>query len=218
MVKFMSRKLDLQDTKNCLYLWRAYKDQQAATILIESNMGLVRTIANKYKSSGLSFEELVSAGREGLFNAINKFDFETRDMEGFSSYIGISIENGIRQELRKYRKHSHVLSFDQPLGQNKDGDELKIEDIIGTDADELMENIISEIKNEALRDALNCLTTREKRIIFLRYGLDDASCKTQEEIAEMFDCSRTSIAKQEARALTKMRHPKNTRKIKDFLD
>ncbi len=214
----MGRKLDLQDIKNCLYLWRIYNDQQAATVLIESNMGLVRTIANKYKSSGLSYDELISAGREGLFNAIRKFDYETRDIEGFSSYIGVSIENGIRQELRKYKKHSHVLSFDQPLGQNKDGDELKIEDIIGTDGEELMETVIDEMKNEALRSALECLTTREKKIIFLRYGLDEAYCKTQEELATMFDCSKATIAKQEAKALTKMRHPKNTRKIKDFLD
>lgn len=214
----MKRKLELQDIKNCLYLWRAYGDQQAATVLIESNMGLVRTIANKYRSNGLSFAELESAGRLGLFNAINKFDFETRDMEGFSSYIGKAIENSIRLELRGYRKHSHVLSFDQPLGQNKDGDELKIEDIVGTDADELMDGVISEMKNEVLREALNCLTTREKRIIFLRYGLDEAYCKTQEELATMFNCSKSTIAKQEAKALTKMRHPKNTRKIKDFLD
>lgn len=212
------KKISLEDTKNCLYLWKAYEDQEAATILIESNMGLVRTIANKYKSSGVPYEDLISAGREGLFNAINKFDFINRSMEGFSSYIGTSIENGIRQELRKFNKHSHVLSFDQPIGHDKDGDELKIEDIIGTDAEEMMETIISELKNEALREALQCLTTREKKIIFLRYGLDDANVKTQDELAEMFDCSRTSIAKQETRALKKMRHPKNTIKLKDYLD
>lgn len=214
----MAGKLDLYDTKKCLYLWQAFGDQEAATLLIESNMGLVKLIANKYKSSGLQYDELVSAGREGLFNAIRKFDYEERPMEGFSSYIGISIENAIRQELRKYNKHSHVLSFDQPLGHNKDGDELRIEDIVGTDEDELMDNVINEIKNEVLRSALQCLTTREKRIIFLRYGLDEAHQKTQEEIAAMFNCSRTLISKQESKALTKMRHPKNTRKIKDFLD
>lgn len=214
----MSRRLTLDETKNCLRLWREYDDEEALELLIICNNGLVKRIAKKYLGTGLTFDELESAGIDGLFNAINKFDYEERAIEGFSSYISIAIENQMKNELRKYKKHSHVLSFDQPIGQNKDGDEMKIEDIVGTDAEQLLEDVISEMKIEIVREALQCLTSREQQIILLRYGLDDKHRKTQEEVAEIFDCSKATIAKQEQKALIKMRHPKNTRKLKDFID
>ncbi len=214
----MGKLLNNDDKLKCLKLWREYHDEEAITILIESNMGLVKSIANKYKGTPLTYDELVSAGRIGLFNAINKFDYINRPIEGFNSYIGISIENGILQDLRKYNKHSHVMSFNQTIGHNKDDEELKLEDVIGTDADELIDNVITEFKNEALREALQCLTSREKQIMFLRYGLDEDSRKTQEEIAQIYNCTKSNISRMENKALIKMRHPKNTRKIKDFLD
>lgn len=144
----------------------------------------------------MSFEELQSVGNEGLLNAINKFDYNERAIEGFSSYISISIENQLKIELRKYNNHIHVLSFDQPIGQNKDGDEMKI---------------------DIVREALQCLTSREQQIILLIYSLDEIHKKTQDEVAEIFGCSKTTIVKQEQKALVKMRHPRNTRKLKDFI-
>ena len=167
---------------------------------------------------GLTFEELQSAGNMGLFNAINKFDYNERAIEGFSSYISIAIDNQMKMELRRYKKHSHVLSFDQPIGQNKNGDEMTIEDLVGTDSEQLIEDVISEIKSDIVREALQCLTSREKQIILLRYGLDEIHKKTQDEVAEIFGCSKTTIVKQEQKALIKMRHPKNTRKLKDFIE
>lgn len=214
----MSRKLTADETRNCLRLWREHADEEALELLIICNNGLVKYIAKKYLGNGLTFDELEAAGIDGLFNAINKFDYEERAIEGFSSYISIAIENQMKNELRKYRKHSHVLSLDQPIGQNKDGDEMKIEDIVGTDAEQLLENVISEMKIEIVREALQCLTSREQQIIFLRYGLDDVHKKTQNEVAEIFGCSKATIAKQEQKALVKMRHPRNTRKLKDFID
>ncbi len=104
----------------------------------------------------LTFEELQSAGNEGLLNAINKFDYNERAIEGFSSYISLAIENQMRMELRKYNKHSHVLSFEQPIGQTKYGDEMK---------------------TDIVREALQCLTSREQQIILLRYGLDEVHKK-----------------------------------------
>lgn len=124
----------------------------------------------------------------------------------------------MKMELRRYKKHSHVLSFDQPIGQNKNGDEMTIEDLVGTDSEQLIEDVISEIKSDIVREALQCLTSREKQIILLRYGLDEIHKKTQDEVAEIFGCSKSTIAKQEQKALIKMRHPKNTRKLKDFIE
>ena len=99
----------------------------------------------------------------------------------------------MKKDLSRYNKHSHVLSFDQPLGHNKDGDEFTIEDLIGTDADQLIDDVISEMKIDIVREALECLTSKEKKIILLRYGLDDAHKKSQDEVAEIFDCSKQLI-------------------------
>lgn len=214
----MTRLLTLEETEKYLKLYREFADEDALTLLVTCNSGLVHFFAKRYLGKGLTYDELVSAGNEGLIKAINKFDYEERDIQGFSTYISVAIENAMKYELRKYHKHSHVLSFEQPLGQNKDGDELTIEDIVGTDAEELMEDVISEMKIDIVREALKSLTSREQQIIFLRYGLDDVHKKTQEEVAQMLRCSQTSIAKQEQKALIKMRHPRNTRKLKDFID
>lgn len=214
----MTRRLSLDETKNCLRAWRELGDEDALEVLTICNGGLVGFFAKKYLGKGLTFEELQSAGNEGLINAINKFNYNEKAIEGFSSYISIAIENQMKMELRKYNKHSHVLSFEQPIGQNKDGDEMKIEDLIGTDAERLIEDVISEMKIDIVREALQCLTSREQQIILLRYGLDEVHKKTQDEVAEIFGCSKATIAKQEQRALVKMRHPRNTRKIKDFIE
>lgn len=214
----MARRLSLDETKKCLKAWKELADKEALEILMMCNEGLVVFLTKKYLGKGLTFEELQSAGNEGLLRAINKFDYNERAIEGFSSYISVSIENQIRMELRKYNKHSHVLSFEKPIGQNKDGKEMKVEDLVGTDAEQLIESVISEIKIDFVRETLQCLTSREQQIILLRYGLDEAHQKTQDEIAEIFGCSRSAIAKQEQKALIKMRHPRNTRKLKDFID
>jgi|GEM_PF-4870412 RNA polymerase sigma factor rpoD1 len=214
----MIRKLSLEETKKCLRAWREFSDKEALEVLMVCNGGLVVFFVKKYLGKGLTFDELKSAGDEGLLRAINKFDYKEREIEKFSSYISVAIENQIRIELKKYNKHSHVLSFDQPIGQNKDGDEMTIEDLIGTDANQLIEDVISEMKIDIVRDALQCLTSRERQIILLRYGLDDTHKKTQDEIAEIFGCSKSLIAKQEKKALIKMRHPRNTKKLKDFIE
>ena len=114
--------------------------------------------------------------------------------------------------------HIFLLSLDQPIGQNKDGDEMKIEDLVGTDAEQLIDDVISEMKIDIVREALQCLTSREQQIILLRYGLDEAHKKTQDEVAEIFGCSKKTILRQEQKALVKMRHPRNTIKLKDFID
>lgn len=214
----MARRLTTDETKAYLVAWREYGNEDALTKLVISKRGMCGYIAKKYLGKGLTFDELKSAGDEGIINAINKFNYIEREIEGFNAYVWTAIENTMLLEIRRYNKHSHVLSFDQPLGQNKDGDELTIEDIVGTDAEQLMQDVISGMKIDIVREALQCLTSRERQIILLRYGLDEIHRKTQEEVAQIFGCSKTTIANQERKALTKMRHPRNTRKLKDFAD
>ena len=218
VVIIMARRLTLEETKKCLKAWRELGDKDALTLLTVCNSSLVGFFVKKYIGKGLTFEELVSAGNEGLIRAINKFDYRERAIEAFSTYISLAIENQMKRELKKYNKHSRVESLEQPIGYNKDGDEMKIEDMIGTDGEELIQNVISEMKIDIVREALQSLTSREQQIILMRYGLDEAHKKTQEEVAEIFGCSKKTIIRQEQRALAKMRHPRNTRKLKDFIE
>lgn len=208
---------DLYKVKQNIISWQLYKDEEAVTELIKDNMGLVIIIVKRYLGHGLTFEELKSAGMMGLLNAIDKFDY-TKSIEGFSTYAGLAIERAIQRELSTYNKHSHVLSLSEPIGYNKDGDELTIEDLVGTDSEELLEEVISNIKNDVVRNALKSLTSKEQKIILLRYGLDESHSMTLGELAEMFNCSKTNIQQYEKKAIKKMRHPRNTRKLKDFID
>lgn len=213
----MARSLTLDETKKYLIAFRELKDKDALMLLTVCNSGLIGYFAKRFLGKGLSYDELVSAGNEALIRAINKFDYLSNDIGMFSSYVAISIENQMKQELRKYNKHSHVLSFEQPIYYSKDGDEITIEDLIATDGEELLENMIADIKIDIVKEVLKCLNIREKQIILLRYGFYNNQRKTQQEIAQIFGCSKQAISKQEQKALLKMRHNKNIEDLKDFI-
>jgi len=214
----MDKRLSNEQTLNCLKLWRENFDEDALTLLASSNMALVKYIAYKYLNNGLSFDELTSAGNEALVKAINKFDYINRPIECFGTYLSRSIENGIRREFGNYNKHSHVLSFNAPIGYDKHGDEMTVEQTIGTEPEKLLNDVIDGMKIEVVKESLKCLTSRERQIIILRYGLDEQHRKTLDEIGKLFGISRQAISQIEQKALIKMRHPKNTRKLKDFND
>ena len=212
----MARKLSLDETKRFLIAWREYEDKDALTVLVECNQGLVGFFISKNIGKGLSFDELMSAGNLGLLTAINGFDYENVSIKAFSSYLAVSIDREMKKDIKKNDKHSDVISFDDHIyGED---DDLTIEDIIGTDADELLNNVIDNLKIDIVRDALKSLSHREQQIILLRYGLDDKHRKSQEEVAEILNCSSQNVSLIERRALIKMRHPRITKKLKDFIN
>ncbi len=214
----MAKRLNLEETEKCLRAWRECQDENALLLLVTCNGGLITHIAKRNLKDGPTFEDLFSAGKEGLIKAIENFNYNEYGIQSFSSYISHYIEGYILREKQRFTKHNHVLSFEQPIGQNKNGDEMRIEDIVGTDAEQLIENVISEMQIDIVREALQCLTSKEQQIILLRYGLDETYRKTQEEVAQILNCSQAQIARIEQKALVKMRHPRNTRKLKDFID
>lgn len=218
MVIIMNRRLTLEETKKCLIAWQKLKDQDALTLLVTCNNGLIIYFVKKFLGKGLTFEELQSVGKEGFIRACSKIDYHDMTLTNFSSYVSTAIINQIKRELNWYSKHSHVISFEEPIAFSKDGDEMKVEDLLGSDPEELIENVIAEIKSDILKEALQSLTSRERQIILLRYGLDDKHRMTQSEISKLFHCSKQTISIQEQKALRKMRHPKNTRKLKDFIE
>ena len=177
----------------------------AQTLLVTSNMALVIYIAKKYMNKGISFEDLVSAGNEGLVKAINMFDYINYSIEGFSEYIFTTIENYIKNEFREYNKHSKVLSFNDPIAYNKYGDDYKLSEIVGTDDEILFNDIINKMQISSVREALKTLSPMELKIIILRYGLDFQNRKTFTEIAHILGKSKSVISIQEKKALIKLR-------------
>jgi len=218
----MAKKLlTSEELRNLLSKWRYNNDQQAITIIIERNMGLVRKIATKFRDYNFTFVELEMIGMEKIWESANNFNFEDKGEElakVFGAYLAVSIERGILREIKKNAKHAEVLSFSQSIGQNKDGKEQTLEDTLGTDDDMLINDVLSDIKSEVVKNALNSLTSKERKIILLRYGLEKDKCKTLEEVGEIFGVTRERIRQTEEKALIKMRHPRNTRKLKDFIE
>lgn len=213
--------LTSEELRELLTKWRYSNDQQAITIIIERNMGLVRKIASKFRDYNFTFEELEMIGMEKIWESANNFNFEDKGEElpkVFGAYLAVSIERGILREIKKNAKHAEVLSFSQSIGQNKDGKEQTLEDTLGTDDDMLINDVLSDIKSEVVKNALNSLTSKERKIILLRYGLEKDKCKTLEEVGEIFGVTRERIRQTEEKALIKMRHPRNTRKLKDFIE
>lgn len=206
-----------KQTAELLKHYKQTGDQKVLEILILSKMRLVHYIIKKYLNTGMPYEDLKSLAVLGLIKAINKFDIQ-KPIEAFTKYISITIDNQILEEIRKEKKHRRVISFETPISQSKDGDDLTIEDIIGSDEDALFNEVVSEIKSEIVRNALRCLTYQEQQLILLRFGLNDSYKKTQEEAAKMLNCSQSQIKRLEKKALIKMRHPRNVRQLKDFYD
>lgn len=216
----MTKELSNKDRKRLLYLWQKNHDEEALTLLISSNMGLVVYLANKYsKSKTIPFDDLVSTGKEGLLKALNKYDLKREERAiSFSSYLTVSIENQIRMEIRKQNKHKKTISLEKPVYIDEKGNNILIKDMIGTNKDQLFNDVADKFKTIVINEVLNVLNDREKQIILLRYGLNDIECKTQKEIANLFNCSQAGICRQEQRALTKMRRPRHAKKIKDFIN
>ena len=212
----MPKLLTIEETKNNLIAWRKHNDSDALILLITNNLGLVGYFAKKYINKGIEYDDLCSAGKEGLFIAINKFDYINYPIESFTPYACTVINNQIREELIKYYKHCHVISFEQSIVQSNNGNDIKIEDLIGTDSEQLIEDAINIIKKDVIKDALQCLTSKQKEIIILRYGLNGDDCMKLEEIAKIFGCSKQYISIQEKKALVKMRQPSNLIKLIDF--
>lgn len=123
----------------------------------------------------------------------------------FKMWHYISIENEILMTIRSTRKTKLELSLHEPIGMDKEGNEINLLDILGSEADEILDEVHLKLQVKKLYRAINhALKDREKVIIELRYGLIDGSCKTQREIAAMLGISRSYVSRIETRALGKL--------------
>lgn len=178
-------------------------DGAVKSVLIERNLRLVVYIARKFENTGVGVEDLISIGTIGLIKAVNTFDPEKKIK--LATYASRCIENEILMYLRRNSKAKAEISFDEPLNIDWDGNELLLSDILGTDNDLIYKFLEEEIDKELLGIALKKLTKREKKIMELRFGLNNGEEKTQKEVADMLGISQSYISRLEKRIITRLR-------------
>lgn len=178
-------------------------DCAARDKLIVHNLRLVAHIAKKYSSSGVDSDDLVSIGAIGLIKAVNTFRPEAGRL---TAYAARCIENEILMHLRAGRKMRGTVSLNDPIGADSDGNEIRLIDLIGTDADIVPAQV--EIMIESTRAVAmleDALEERERQVIILRYGLSDGDPLPQHEVARLLGISRSYVSRIEKRALEKLR-------------
>lgn len=178
-------------------------DEKARNILIERNLRLVAHIVKKYNNTGKETDDLISIGTIGLIKAISTYD-STKGTR-LATYAARCIENEILMTIRSTKKTKLELSLQEPIGMDKEGNEINLLDILGTEVDKIIDEVDLSFQIKKLYRAINqVLKDREKVIIELRYGLIDGKCKTQREIANLLGISRSYVSRIETRALAKL--------------
>ncbi|NLX77807.1 MAG: RNA polymerase sporulation sigma factor SigE [Clostridiaceae bacterium] len=179
------------------------QDRMVKKTLIERNLRLVVYIARKFENTGMDIEDLTSIGTIGLIKAINTYN-PSRNIK-LATYASRCIENEILMFLRKNSRLRTEVSIDEPLNVDWDGNELLLSDILGTDSDLIQKNLDDEIDRELLSTAMAKLSKREKRIMEMRFGLNNEKEKTQKEVADMLGISQSYISRLEKRILGRLK-------------
>lgn len=179
------------------------RDGKAKSVLIERNLRLVVYIARKFENTGIGIEDLVSIGTIGLIKAVNTFDPMKKIK--LATYASRCIENEILMYLRRNNKTRSEVSFDEPLNIDWDGNELLLSDVLGTENDIIYKNIEEEVDKKLLHQALLKLSGRERRIMELRFGLNNGTEKTQKEVADMLGISQSYISRLEKRIIKRLK-------------
>lgn len=179
------------------------KDSKVREKLITHNLRLVVYIAKKYDAPGSNLEDLISIGSIGLIKAVNTFCPE-RNIK-LATYASRCIENEILMYLRKYANLKNELSIDEPLNVDWDGNELLLSDVLGTDSDEISNDIENEDERRLLRLLVNNLNEREREIMVMRFGLSGGEELTQKDVADRLGISQSYISRLEKRIIAKLK-------------
>ena len=194
--------LSKEDEEKYLILYEK-GDESAKNILIERNLRLVAHIVKKYHNTGRENDDLISIGTIGLIKAIATFDRNKGTR--LATYAARCIENEILMTIRSSKKTKSEVSLQDPIGVDKEGNEISLIDILGTNADDVIDEVDLKIQVKKLYKKINdVLRDREKTIILLRYGLTSEGCKTQREIAKRLGISRSYVSRIEKRAVKKL--------------
>lgn len=177
---------------------------EARNILVEYNLRLVAHIVKKYNNYERDIDDLISIGTIGLIKAINTYDIEKGNR--LVTYASRCIENELLMMLRQERKCSKELSLYEPIGTDKEGNEINLLDIVEYDTADITDHIILEDNIKVLYEAIqSSLDEREQKILSLRYGLHGITPLTQREVASALHISRSYVSRIEKKALGKLR-------------
>lgn len=177
--------------------------QNCRDILIVHNLRLVVYIAKKFETSSASIEDLISIGTIGLIKAVNTFAPEKNIK--LATYASRCIENEILMYLRKSSNKRQESSIDEPLNTDGDGNELLLSDVLGSDQNLVGAELEQTAERNMLLEAVNRLSSREKQIMQLRFGLSGFSEHTQKEVADMIGISQSYISRLEKRIIRRLR-------------
>ena len=183
-------------------------DMEARNILIEHNLRLVVFLAKKFDSTGYDLEDLVSIGSLGLIKGImtDKIDKNIK----LATYASRCITNEILMYIRKNKNRKGEVSFEDALNYDAEGNELHLEDIMGTDPEIVHDALALKMDKAELKRELDKLPERDKQIMELRYGLNNTEEYTQKEVADMLGISQSYISRIEKKVIKRL---KNTMKI-----
>jgi RNA polymerase sporulation-specific sigma factor len=175
-------------------------DESAKKTLVERNLRLVAHIIKKY--DGEDFDDLVSIGTIGLIKAVNTYNpgRATR----LATYASRCIENEILMYYRSRKKLRSEFSIFEPIGTDKDGNELSFIDVLGTDPETVIDTVSGKFENERLWSKLESLNIQEKKVLIMRYGLKGSLSFTQREIAKKLGISRSYVSRIEKKAINRL--------------
>ncbi len=177
-------------------------DKDARDKLIEHNLRLVAHITKKYENTNIDNDDLISIGTIGLIKGIDSYS--KKHGTKITTYCAKCIENEILMFFRSNKKNNNTISLDDPIGYDKEGNDITILDILKTPKPDYIEDIYIKDNIKLLSKYLNNLSKREKEIIIRRYGLFNNDEQTQKEIAKDLNISRSYVSRIEKRAVTKI--------------
>ncbi len=178
-------------------------DKKARSKLIEHNLRLVVFLAKKYENTGVDLEDLVSIGSVGLIKGVNTYKL-SKNIK-LATYASRCIDNEILMFLRKNKRRRGEISFEDNLSFDSEGNELHLEDILGTDSDIVTKGLEEETNKKLLYEEIEKLSERDKKIMVLRYGLYDNEEMTQKDVAELLGISQSYISRIEKKVIRKLK-------------
>ena len=180
-------------------------DMHARDILIERNLRLVAHIVKKYIHSGKETDELISIGIIGLVKAVNTYNFDKGSR--LATYAALCIDNELLMLMRGDKKRSREVSLYDPIGTDKEGNEITLLSIIEHNNEDVVEQLARKQSLQKLSKIISeVLTPREYFVVIRRYGLFGHSESTQRELASQLNISRSYVSRIEKKALEKLRH------------
>ena len=178
-------------------------DDDVRSHLVEHNLRLVVYVAKKFENVGTGIEDLISIGTVGLIKAINTFRADKSIK--LATYASRCIENEILMYIRKNNSQRTVISIDEPLNTDWDGNELLLSDILGSEEESISSQLEQHEERQIVRDAVCCLAPRERELIELRYGMRTGREMTQKEVADLLGISQSYISRLEKRILANLK-------------